>query len=125
MRLTVTELLAKRDAAVSRLAQTSAVLAFFTDTRDDFNPDTVRDIIRELAARATLEARTVAAWEDVVSDAIANGEDDRIVQTSCRWCGLDIEGDRASNDWRDRGNNARCSVPRSEDDAEHEPAPIG
>ena len=35
------------------------------------------------------------------------------IHTTCRWCGLDIEGwsdsDKYSEDWRDRGNNRRCN----------------
>lgn len=30
------------------------------------------------------------------------------VQTSCEKCGLDIEGQPAEANWRDRGNNAHC-----------------
>lgn len=33
-------------------------------------------------------------------------------QTSCKWCGLDVEGFAPFNrrtEWRDRGNNTRCN----------------
>lgn len=54
-------------------------------------------------------------------DIFEEWQDKRIVQTTCQFCELDIEGTIAEGDWRDRGNNTHCPTLEGEEERLHEP----
>jgi hypothetical protein len=64
--------------------------------------------------KANSIADTLAAL-DVAVGFTADDPDEpepRAIHTACRHCGLDIEGWSNGDDWRDRGNNDACPLPR-------------
>lgn len=68
-----------------------------------------RDIA--LGKLATLVLAALQYANDRAQPAAADNEP-HAIHTACRHCGLDIEGWSNSDEWRDRGNNTACPLPR-------------
>lgn len=60
-------------------------------------------------------------YSDNADDIFDEWKEKRIMQTTCQFCELEIEGSIAEGVWRDRGNNTHCPTSEGEEECLHEP----
>lgn len=72
---------------------------------------------------ATTEAEDLAAVAYVLGAEGKRVEEPEVIQTSCDYCGQDIEGIKPFpyGEWRDRGSNTTCPTPEGDAGRKHEP----